>query len=386
MRSNTVKFFLTLIFGLNCVLSVDAQNTPIDGSATVETVNLYRNLLNLPKNKIMFGHQDDISAGVGWKNLRNRSDIRELVGDYPAVYGFDLGYLELGKETNVSKVSFAMIKEYVSEVYQRGGIITFSWHANNPVNPAMWVKSKRVKRTVGTIFSDPNVLKTYNEWLNRLANYFNELKDDSGRPIPVLFRPFHENTGSWFWWGRNSCTPEEYVKLWRYTVDYFKAHNVHNLLYVYSTGTFKSESDFLERYPGDNYADLLGVDIYQQESKTGIEDDASSAISSSNFKKRALPMITMLKNIGVNKNKPYALTEVGFKAVPSRNWWTQTLLPLVKNSGLSYIFLWGNYSATSFWGVYKGQVSADDFKRFYQDQDVIFQNTVSKLKLYQKKQ
>src|SRR5215831_19143494 len=80
----------------------------------------------------MFGHQDDLAYGVGWKYEEGRSDIKDVTGDYPAVYGFELGHLELDAVTNLDSVPFAKIKNYIREAYARGGVLTLSWHLNNP--------------------------------------------------------------------------------------------------------------------------------------------------------------------------------------------------------------------------------------------------------------
>jgi hypothetical protein len=81
----------------------------------------------------------------------------------------------------------------------------------------------------------------------------------------VLFRPFHEHTGGWFWWGNKTTPDAEYKALFRYTADYLKNRKkVHNLLYVYNTGTeFANAQEYLNRYPGDDVIDILSFDTYQ---------------------------------------------------------------------------------------------------------------------------
>ena len=89
------------------------------------------------------------------------------------------------------------------------------------------------------------------------------VKDDKGTLIPVVFRMYHEHTGAWFWWGSKQCTPEEYKQLWIMTVEYLRdKKNVHNLLYAYSPSETKNEAEYLERYPGDEYVDIVGYDCY----------------------------------------------------------------------------------------------------------------------------
>ncbi len=109
------------------------QDLPSDKKATKETVNLYHNLKKLLNKGIMFGHQDDLAYGVGWKYVPGKSDVKEVTGDYPAVYGFELGRIELDHRVNIDSVPFDSMRNYIKTVYERGGVITLSWHLNNPL-------------------------------------------------------------------------------------------------------------------------------------------------------------------------------------------------------------------------------------------------------------
>jgi mannan endo-1,4-beta-mannosidase len=80
----------------------------------------------------MYGHQDDLMYGFNWWYEKDRSDIKEIVGDYPAVAGFELGHIELGSERSLDSVSFTQIAEQIKIHYKKGGVITLSWHLNNP--------------------------------------------------------------------------------------------------------------------------------------------------------------------------------------------------------------------------------------------------------------
>src|SRR5688572_5287897 len=108
-------------------------NMPIDKQATKETIKLYRNLKRLLEQGFMFGHQDDLAYGVGWKYEEGRSDIKDVTGDYPAVYGWELGHLEIDKPVNLDSVPFNKMQEFIRQGYERGGVITISWHLNNPL-------------------------------------------------------------------------------------------------------------------------------------------------------------------------------------------------------------------------------------------------------------
>ena len=92
----------------------------------------------------------------------------------------------------------------------------------------------------------------------------NSIRTADGTKIPVLFRPWHEHTGSWFWWGQKLCSTEEYKALWSITYNRMKEKGADQLLWAYSPGTEPNDTtQYLERYPGDSIVDLIGVDAYQ---------------------------------------------------------------------------------------------------------------------------
>ena len=80
----------------------------------------------------------------------------------------------------------------------------------------------------------------------------------------MIFRPWHEFDGDWFWWGRNNCTPEELKELYRFTVTYLRdTCGVHNFLYCFSPDiNFTSAEEYLRCYPGDEYVDIVAMDNY----------------------------------------------------------------------------------------------------------------------------
>ena len=91
--------------------------------------------------------------------------------------------------------------------------------------------------------------------LEKIVPYLQQLQQAN---IPVLWRPLHEAAGKWFWWGNGSAA--SYVKLWRFMYDYFKAKGINNLIWVWTSE--KADSDW---YPGDDYVDIIGTDIYGQD-------------------------------------------------------------------------------------------------------------------------
>lgn len=352
----------------------------IDGTsdryATKETKDLYFNLKDLSKKGIMFGHQDALAYGVNWKYVEGRSDVRDIVGDYPAVYGWELGNLELGMDYNLDSVPFDKMKQFIRDAYKRGGLNTISWHLANPVNlENAW---DTTHGGVKAVLPGGSKNTMYNVWLDRLADFLLDLKGSNGELIPVLFRPYHELTGNWFWWCKNTNDPTEFKLLWRYTADYLRnVRGVHNLLYVYNTADVQSKEEFLERYPGDDMVDMVSFDAYQYNDPTKDESFVNDV-------KRKLQIIT---EVGNEKNKLTALAETGYEKIPYAEWWTNTLWKAIKDYKISYVLIWRNAGKMPngnmhYYAPYKGHGSEKDFHKFYELQETLFEKEVKKEEIY----
>ncbi len=372
----------TIIISLCFLLVLGSKNVfsqvCSDVYATALTKNLYHNLFQLKDTYTLFGHQDDLAYGVGWKYEKGRSDIKSVVQDYPALYGWDLAHLELDSAKNIDGVPFENMKSYIKDAYRRGGVVTISWHASNPLTEkSAW------DITEGSLHSIlPGNLKheKYKTWLDKVAVFIQQLKTDQGAPIPILFRPFHELTGNWFWWGKNVSSSADFKAIWKFTVDYLqKEKNIHQLLYVYNTADFDSNADFLARYPGDDQVDILSFDKYQYEQNKGRE----------NFIVSMEAQLGILTEVAKSKNKICAIAETGYEAVQDKTWWTNTLYPLIVKYPIAYVLVWRNqgYMATSkkmhYYAPYPGQISSADFKKFYQLPKVVFQNKLTTFHIYQ---
>lgn len=358
-----------------------------DSRSTKETTILYNNLRKLGKQYTLFGHQDDLAYGVNWqynsanskenepgvskkkdKSDESKSDVKDVVKDYPAVYGWDLSMLELDSVNNINGIPFSKMKQFILEGYQRGGVITISWHLNNPLTGgSAWDTTDNT--TVRSILPGGEKHQLYRLWLTKIAAYLGSLRGSKGEYIPVLFRPFHELTGNWFWWCKNVCTPDEFRQLWRFTTDYLRNEKkIHNLIYVYNTAGFTDEAGFLERYPGDDVVDILSLDIYDY-----------AQWPKGQFIKTAHAQLQILCDAAKKKNKPAALAETGLEAVPDPEWWTKTLMPAMEGLPLVYVLLWRNAGLNPSTGKmhyyvpYAGQASAADFSTFSRDPKILFE-------------
>ena len=300
------------IFMTACSVSLSAQTRqPADPEATPEARQLLTRLINIQSKGIMYGHQDDLMTGHTWWYEPDRSDTKEAVGDYPAIAGFELGEIELGGPLSLDSISFANIAERVRWFHRQNGIITISWHCVNPIT-SQWPGIKEPNGAgsaweVEMLSADQlNAVRSilpggcnhamFNSWLDRLVKNFKQWRDEKGALIPFIFRPDHELSGSFFWWGTQRCYDEEYATLWRYTVNYLRNKGLHNILYAYNTDKVYSAEEFLKGYPGDEYIDMLSIDWYGQ----GEE-----------FNKNVNYALDFISQIATQKQKLFALSECG---------------------------------------------------------------------------
>jgi len=360
---------------------------------------LIQRLANIQKKGIMYGHQDDPFYGITWEYEDGRSDTKDLVGDYPAVMGFDLGGIEMGDERNLDSVPFTRIREEIIKQHERGGIVTISWHPRNPLlGTTAWIESdlkgydeavkaleaigedalakqiKDPKSTVRSVLPGGSQYAKYQLWLERVATFLSSLKDSKGNPVPFIFRPWHENNGNWFWWGQANCSDEEFHKLWNTTQDYINEFKVEglklkeNIVWSFSPnlqGTW-TEDAWLVRYPGDDRVDLIGLDAYQWGDelsfRMGVDLD-----------------LKLITKIAADHGKLIAMTECGYKNSPDATWWTRVFKATVEKYPICYFLPWRNYNKEYF-GASKDAATADDFKAWYADKKFLFANDIKKIK------
>lgn len=350
-----VAFFIAETAVVSCSAGTPERESPAD--------RLYEKLQKIyTQGYTILGHDDDPVYGHEWVGTPGRSDILETVGDYPGMMSWDLGGLELGRPENLDSVPFLRMAEEVVKQHQRKGFNTFSWHLFNPVDSAdSWTIGDFL--TVKKIFNDPLVNDNFRNQVRSLASFFNGLKDENGKKIAVIFRPFHENSGNWFWWGKPYVSPEEYVGLWKVIREEFDKEGVDNVLFAYSPDRFYSENEYLEYYPGDDLVDILGVDIYLFNGKEGLEE----------YIKTADNALAVIKKLSDERGKIAAFTETGSESIPVTDWWTEVLLPLLKSHPVAYVVLWRNAhdNPLHFYAPYPAHPSASNFREFCNDSSIL---------------
>lgn len=227
--------------------------------------------------------------------------VRDRTAHTPAVLGGDL------MDYSPSRVERGADPRGLTERYlaaaRRGHLITLSWHWNAPrglldrvdideqgreVNKR-WYKGFNTNATTfdfAAALADPGG-DDYRLLLRDIDAIAVELRKFADARVPLLWRPLHEAEGGWFWWGARG--PEAYVRLWRLLYHRLThVHGLHNLLWVYTAGLDP------RWYPGDDVVDVVGADLYPQDTR----DTTTWAWST-------------LRTL-VGNRKLLALTEIGF--------------------------------------------------------------------------
>ncbi|MDE1191090.1 MAG: glycosyl hydrolase [Arachidicoccus sp.] len=375
------KILILPLLLLSLFTTLGQKNFFSDKAATKETVLLYQNLKRSAQSGFLFGHQDDLAYGIHWKYQKDSSDVKSITGDYPGLFGWDLSGLESDHDKDIDRNPFSLVKKWVEWAYEQGGVNTFSWHCPSPLGngKTAW---DTTQGTVESILPGGINHALYQTWLDKVATFLNSLKGSQGEAIPILYRPFHELTGNWFWWCANTCSAEDFKKLWRYQIHYLRdVKHVHNILVVYNpSDNFKDENGYLERYPGDDVVDVLSLDSYQS------KDAATSDV----FEKNLDYCLSVIEKIADEKGKPFALAETGYERVPYATWWTDKLMKGISHHKIAYMLVWRNagqigtpeHPHIHYYVPFNGDISGDDFIKFYNLKSTLFLKDAAKEKLY----
>lgn len=267
-------------------------------------------------------------ANVSW-NIAEAELVKQATGKYPAIAFFDYIHLFASPADWIDYSDITVAKDW----WEAGGLIGAGWHWNVP-NVEGGVEytctpgdgTKNSDGTWTTTFSARNAT-TEGTWensvmkadLEKIAGYLKLLQD---RNIPVIWRPLHEAAGNiyeynggtaWFWWGYDGA--DAYKKLWIYIFDFFREKGINNLIWVWTTQT--KDAEF---YPGDDYVDIVGRDIYNQ------KDGAANAAQYQSVEAEY-------------SHKLVALTECGSVGTVSSQW--------SAGAHWSFFMPWYQYNATS---------------------------------------
>jgi mannan endo-1,4-beta-mannosidase len=271
-----------IIFFLMLNSSAWAQRfKPVNSDASPEAVRLLDFLYDVNGKYIISGQH----------NYNNELTVftdsaKKITGKYPALWGSDFIWswkTDLGQN---------IVNEAI-EKYKQGYLITLMWHQGRPIDdpPYDWLQSIQGKLTDAQwdeLVTPGTPLNT--KWLAQIdvvAGYLKQLRDAH---VPVLWRPYHEMNGVWFWWG-NRKGGNGIAKLYKMMYDrYTNYHHLNNLLWVWGANGLrdipKDEAyHYAWYYPGANYVDILGADVYHFDYE---QDDYEELVKLANGKLVAL--------------------------------------------------------------------------------------------------
>lgn len=347
------------IVGILVLLMVLGCSRQVQKSETNEVEQLRQRLVSASGNYILFGHQDDLAYGIGWTGEYMQSDVKRVTGSFPALFGWDLGHI--GDSLNIDNVPFDSIHAYIVRAHEIGGISTVSWHASSPVDGASsWTVENPV---VEKILNGASYNEAFKKQLDLVADFLNNLKTSDGRMVPVIFRPWHEMNGDWFWWGEGRCTRDQYKELFRFTIDYLKTEkNVSNILVAYSPDRiFENQEEYLNWYPGDEYVDIMGVDDYWDFSQNRLD--------------LVVKRLEIVVDAASDHSKIPAFSETGDNALQTPNWYENSLLQVLnasdKTRSLAYVLVWRNGRTNHFYVPYEGHAESDNFRKFVAADNIV---------------
>lgn len=343
-------------------------------------------------DQIVFGMQRFNLTGVtatgaqwlGSETQLDRSDVATLVGTHPAMIGVDAWDLAMKPASwtpTPAAHAAAMLR-----VDRAGGFVTMDWHMRGCHRDSFETAGN--EDCLCRLANDDAFART---WLvdGKLARYADAIEADGLRSVPIIFRPLHEMTGGWFWWGYPSwdCAhllpgatvtgPAAYQKVYRTIVEYLRSERgLDNLLFAYApdklwdgVGTTEEER-YLAGYPGDAYVDILGIDLYY------LADQDPAQLQTTYVR-----YLQLVSRLAAQHGKLAALTEVGDYRLASETtsaqarWYQDHLLPLVTAPGvdLAYMLTWENRTSkpTELYVPYEGSPGVADFVAFAADRRVL---------------
>lgn len=386
------------------VKTTDKTLTMTDPDADDSAKALYAYLQGLTESdQVLFGHQNDVSRSVGTKDALG--DVHDVTGSVSGIFGIDSLAL-FGSEAGGTDAKSALENSinYSKKAAENGAIVTLSAHMPNFTSAKIKDNGDGTYDFFDCNFNESKDLsgdslkkilpggeknKVFTAYLDTIATYANKLQESN---IPVIFRPLHENTGGWFWWGTGN-TAESYKSLYAYTREYLESKGVHNMLYVYSpNGPLESEEEYMSRYPGDAYVDILAFDYYNDFNTYPAEADTSffdhldqtcqivSAVAKKHDKLAAISETgaRVMKKDGSDnegllvKNNPVSKVKSG------KNWYEE-VSNIAKKNDMPYYLVWANFSDTNFYVPYKhtdtmGQEMINEFIDYYNSAESIFGN------------
>ncbi len=291
---------------------MNTEYKPVNPNANKETVELLSFLYELKGEKVISAHHDFIGS-----DTRISDSIAELTGKQPLIWGSDLSFFYTGDEPRKIQHCGPMNLEYpgknirlgnsfasdrdvaytggnpcemrtklverIIDQHRKGHIITLMWHCPRPEKGDrceyrdLWAAPGDITDEwwKNLITPGTELHAIWKKQIDTIAPYLKRLQEAG---VPILWRPYHEMNGVWFWWGdRNG--PDGFRKLWIQLFDRLTLHHgIDNLIWVWNTNAPRdTEGDearpYPDFYPGKEYVDILAADVYRNDFRHSHHDD-----------------------------------------------------------------------------------------------------------------
>lgn len=253
--------------GLPIMQSISSSfnsSAPVNPAASEEARKLLSDLRGLSGKGIISGQHDYLESPDEQNNkLKNTS------GEHAVMHGYELGAIN-----NQSKATIAAQRQAVVDSaikwHREGGIVAMTFHQSLPGTSPKWTNvSTKLSQEKFDAYVTPGTsqYKSLIAELDEIAVYLADLRDTG---VPVLWRPYHEMNGDWFWWGKK----DNFSALWNIMYDRFvNTHKLNNLLWVWNPNAPNEWSGlYKDYYPGANKVDVLAADIYNNDYKQYYHD------------------------------------------------------------------------------------------------------------------
>jgi mannan endo-1,4-beta-mannosidase len=192
--------------------------------------------------------------------------VYELTGVHPAVKGMDFGFSEPNTLDGIN-LRQQLVDEAIS-YWKEGTIITLMWHAvhpnmEEPVTFKEGIQSQLTDKQWNELITPGAELNLrWQSQVDVIAFFLKQLRDAH---VPIIWRPYHEMNGKWFWWG-NKPGEDGYQKLYKMLYDrLLNFHRINNLIWVFNANEISGNwvAPYADFYPGDEYVDILATDVYR---------------------------------------------------------------------------------------------------------------------------
>jgi mannan endo-1,4-beta-mannosidase len=333
------------------ILTIPTQSEAlVDSSPSSATLAMHTDLTESTGVRMYFGQHEfkTYTSGGG-------TDCYRITMNYPKVLGIDYRELYDSGSTKTVPETRAKYLDHMLVHDRNNGYLMLVWHMKN------WVTGGNYTDESG----DPvvNVLPggthrtEYLAGLDDLADFLNGFNDKDGNLIPVLLRLYHEADNTSFWWAQDGCTNAQFISLWQDMVTYLRdTKGVSNVLYCY---TPLGKLTFTDRYPGDDYVDIIGIDGY----------DADGTVTD------ILTTLQTYSNAANDRGK-VAIYSEGIRALntnPDADFWSTGYIdPLQADPATNRFVItavWRTRTAGNpdSWGPDATRADASDFNSIYED-------------------